>query len=68
MAEAQAARAERMAQESVALLASIHGEAGEAAQNISLVEGELAVARQAQDTAEAKLPDLVDKAVNADQR
>jgi hypothetical protein len=56
-----------MSQESVTFLTSIHGEAGEVAQKVSLLKGELAVARQIRDTAEAELPGLVDKAADADQ-
>jgi hypothetical protein len=47
MAEARATWAEKTAQESVILLASACGEAREAAQKVSLLEGELVVARQA---------------------
>jgi hypothetical protein len=42
--EAQATRAKKVAQESVVLLASARGEAGEVAQKVSLLEGKLAVA------------------------
>jgi hypothetical protein len=68
MARAQASQAERMAHESAVLLSSAHGEADEAAQKVSLLEGVLTGARQAWDTVEAKLPGLVDKAVDADER
>jgi hypothetical protein len=54
--------AERMAHKSVILLASARGEADEVAWKVSLLEGELVVACGAQDTIEAKLLGLVDKA------
>jgi uncharacterized protein YigA (DUF484 family) len=57
-----------MAQERVILLASPHGEADEVARRVSLLEGKLAVARQARDVVEAKLSTLADKAVTTDQR
>jgi hypothetical protein len=38
------------------------------AHKVTLLEGDLAVVRQAWDMAEAKLPGLVDKAVDIDQR
>jgi hypothetical protein len=44
-----------MAQECAILLVSTHKEADEAAQKVSLLKGELAIARQAWDTAKAKL-------------
>jgi uncharacterized protein YigA (DUF484 family) len=56
-----------MAQERVILLASPHGEADEVARRVSLLEGKLAVARQARDVVEAKLSTLADKAVTTDQ-
>jgi hypothetical protein len=68
MAGVRTARAERMAQERVILLASTHGKADVAARKVSLLEGELAVVRQAWDTTKAKLLDLVDKAATTDQR
>jgi hypothetical protein len=43
MSEAQAARAERRAQESVVLLASARREADEAAQKVTLLKGGLVV-------------------------
>jgi uncharacterized protein YigA (DUF484 family) len=49
-------------------LASTHGKADVAARKVSLLEGELAVVRQAWDTTKAKLLDLVDKAATTDQR
>jgi hypothetical protein len=63
--EARAARAERKARESAALLASAHGEVDEVAQKVMLLESELVVVRQAQNMAEVKLPDLVDRATDA---
>jgi hypothetical protein len=66
MSEAQAARAERRAQESVVLLASARREADEAAQKVTLLKGGLVVVWQAWDTAEAKLPGLTDKATYVD--
>jgi hypothetical protein len=66
MAEAWTARAERKARESVVLLSSAHGEADEVAWMVTLLKGELAVAHQTQDMTEAKLPDLVDRAADAD--
>jgi hypothetical protein len=68
MARAQASQAERMAHESAVLLSSAHGKADEVAQKVSLIEGVLAGARQARDTVEVKLPGLVDKAVDIDER
>jgi hypothetical protein len=50
------------------LLASTHGEADEVARKVTLLEGELAVVRQARDTAEAKLLSLVYMATDADWR
>jgi hypothetical protein len=67
MAKAWAARAERMARESVILLASTHGEANEVAWKVSLLEGEFAFVRKTQDMVEAKLLSLVDRAADADQ-
>jgi hypothetical protein len=49
-------------------LATAHGEPDEVAQRVSFLEGELVAVRQAQDTAEEKLPSLADKAVAADQQ
>jgi hypothetical protein len=46
-------RVSRMEAESIATLASAHGEAEGLAQRIALLEGELKEARQAQDMAEA---------------
>jgi hypothetical protein len=46
--------------------ASTHEEANEVAWKFSLLEDEPTVARQARDTAEVKLPGLVDRAANAD--
>jgi hypothetical protein len=60
------ARAERRAQERAILLTSARGEADKAAQKVILLKGELAVAHQARDTAEVKLPGLTDKAIDAD--
>jgi uncharacterized protein YigA (DUF484 family) len=57
-----------MAKERAILLASAHGEADEVAWKVSLLEGKLAVARQAWDAAEAELPNLVDKAATSDRR
>jgi predicted anti-sigma-YlaC factor YlaD len=54
------ARNERMAQESATLQSFAHREDSEAAQKVSLLEGNLAVVQQARDTAEAKLLGLVD--------
>jgi hypothetical protein len=68
MAEAWVARADRMAQESAILLASAHGEDSDVARKVSLVEGQLAVARQAWDAVKAKLPGLVDKVADTDRR
>jgi hypothetical protein len=65
MAGARAIREEKIAQERVVLLASTRGEANEVAKKPSLLEGELVVAHWAQDTAEAKLPSLVDTATAA---
>jgi hypothetical protein len=45
------------------LLAFAHGESDEVARKVCLLEGELAIACQARDTAESKLLGLVDKAV-----
>jgi hypothetical protein len=56
-----------MARKSVVSLASSHGEADEVAQKVSLLKGELAVVRLAWDTAEVKLPGLVDRTVDIDQ-
>jgi hypothetical protein len=44
MAGAHAARAEKMAQERVVLLATAHGEVDEMAQRVSILEGELMAA------------------------
>jgi hypothetical protein len=66
MTEARAARAGRRAWESAILLTSTHGEADKAAQKVTLLKGELAIARPAQDTTEAKFPVLVDRAADAD--
>jgi hypothetical protein len=66
MAGARAAQAESMSQESAILLGSTRGEADEASRKVSLLDGELAVARLAWDTDEAKLSSLVDKASDAD--
>jgi hypothetical protein len=44
MVGARAARAERLAQENVVLLASAHGEVDEAARRVSHLEGKLVVA------------------------
>jgi hypothetical protein len=68
MAGVRTTRAERMAQERVILLAYTHGKADVVARKVSLLEGELAVVRQAWDTTKAKLLDLVDKAATTDQR
>jgi hypothetical protein len=54
------ARAKMGAQESVASLASAHREADEVVWKVTLLEGELAIMRQAQDMAEARLLGLVD--------
>jgi hypothetical protein len=67
MAGAQTARAERMAQEKAVLLAYARGEASEAAQEISLLEGELVVACQTWGTTEAKLLGLADQAAASNQ-
>jgi hypothetical protein len=45
MPETQVARAERMAQERAILLATARGEADEAAQRVSALEGKLAATR-----------------------
>jgi hypothetical protein len=66
MAGARAAQAESMSQESAILLGSTRGEADEASRKVSLLDGELAVARLAWDTTEGKLSSLVDKASDAD--
>jgi hypothetical protein len=50
------------------LLAFAHGEAEEIARKVTPLEGEHAVARQARGATEAKLPGLVDRSVDADQR
>jgi hypothetical protein len=60
------ARAGRRAWESAILLTSTHGEADKAAQKVTLLKGELAIARPAQDTTEAKFPVLVDRAADTD--
>jgi hypothetical protein len=44
MAGAHAARAEKMAQERVVLLATAHGEVDKMAQRVSILEGELMAA------------------------
>jgi hypothetical protein len=58
MAEAHAARAERMALERAALLATTHGEADQATQRVSTFEGELVATRRARDVAEEKFLSL----------
>jgi hypothetical protein len=68
MVEAWAALAERMAWESVVSLASAHLEADKVAQKVTLLEGEIVIARRVWDTAEAKLPGLIDKTADAEQR
>lgn len=68
MVDAWATWAEKMTQENVVLLSSTHGEASEVAWKVSLLEGELTVACQARDTAEAKLLGLIDGAADTDQR
>jgi hypothetical protein len=64
----QATQAERGAQESAISLDSTRREADGVAHKVTLLEGELVVVRQAWDMAEAKLPGLVDKAVDVDRR
>jgi hypothetical protein len=59
LAETHAARAEKMAQERLILMATAHGEADEATQRVSALEGELAAMRQAQDAAEGKFLSLL---------
>jgi hypothetical protein len=56
---AHTARAEKMTQERVVLLATAHGEADTAARRVSILEGKLVVVHRAQDAAEEKLPSLV---------
>jgi hypothetical protein len=65
MAEARAAWAKKMAQERVFLVATARGEVDEAAQRVSVLEGELAVVHQALDITEKKLPSLAAKATTA---
>jgi hypothetical protein len=65
MAEARAAWAKKMAQERVFLVATTRGEVYEAAQRVSVLEGELAVVHQALDIIEKTLPSLAAKATTA---
>jgi hypothetical protein len=57
-----------MPRESIISLPSACEEADEAAQKVTLLKGVLAVERQARDTAEAELPRLDDRAVDANWR
>jgi hypothetical protein len=52
---------------SVALPFFAHGEAGKVTQKVALLEGKPVVARQARDTAKAKLLGLVDRSADIDQ-
>jgi hypothetical protein len=61
-----ATRVEGVAQERAALLATACVEADEVVRRVSLLEGELVVARRAWDEAEVMLPSLVDKAAATD--
>jgi hypothetical protein len=68
MAETCAARAEKMAQETAVLLATVHDEADEMAQRVCALEGELVVTRQAQGMAEGKILSLSSQAATAEWR
>jgi hypothetical protein len=59
-------RAERVAQEGAALLASAHVEADEVVRRVFLLDGKHVAACQAQDTIEAKLSSLAEKAATTD--
>jgi hypothetical protein len=66
MEETRAARAKRMAQERVVLLATTHGETDEAVQRVSALEGELVAARRARDATEEKFLRLSAKVATAE--
>jgi Flp pilus assembly secretin CpaC len=68
VAEACIARAEKMAQQRVVLLATACGEANEVAQGVSILEDELVTTRWAQDVAKEEFPGLAAKAAAADRR
>jgi hypothetical protein len=66
MAEARIARAEKLDQERVVLLAAAQREMDEAAQRVYALEGELVAACRSQDVLEEKLPSLANQAAIVD--